>query len=161
MANGWALNECGASLICQALHDEGFARYGGFSRISAKNLRLQNRKKKRKSVSMELRSPSGVSRYSSHRGSEGCGESHRGESLPDSHGHPDGRNGWSRGNTHDPLHPRDSRYSRPCSYASSQALGSQSCLEAGCTDYIVKPISFLAPQEKIQALIPGSSPNIL
>ncbi len=37
----------------------------------------------------------------------------------------------------------------------------KSCLEVGCTDYIVKPFSFLAPQEKIQALIPGSSPNIL
>ncbi|MEE9611545.1 MAG: response regulator [Desulfatiglandales bacterium] len=37
----------------------------------------------------------------------------------------------------------------------------KSCLEAGCNDYIVKPFSFLAPQEKIQALIPGSSPNIL
>ena len=37
----------------------------------------------------------------------------------------------------------------------------KSCLEAGCTDYIVKPFSFVAPQEKIQALIPGSSPNIL
>ncbi len=37
----------------------------------------------------------------------------------------------------------------------------KSCLEAGCTDYIVKLFSCLAPHEKIQALIPGSSPNIL
>ena len=39
--------------------------------------------------------------------------------------------------------------------------GRKNCLEAGCTDYIVKPFSFLAPQEKIQALNPGSSPNTL
>lgn len=37
----------------------------------------------------------------------------------------------------------------------------KNCLEAGCTDYIVKAFSFLAPQEKIQALIPGSSPNTI
>ena len=36
----------------------------------------------------------------------------------------------------------------------------KSCLEAGCTDYIAKPFSFWALQEKIQALIPSSSPNI-
>ncbi len=37
----------------------------------------------------------------------------------------------------------------------------KSRLDPGCTDYIVKPFSFLAPQEKIQALIPGSNPNTL
>ncbi len=36
----------------------------------------------------------------------------------------------------------------------------KSCFEAGCNDYIAKPFSFKVLQEKIQALIPSSSPNI-
>ena len=127
MANGWALNEFGASLICQTFHDEGFARYGGYFPNIGNKFEITEQKKEEvsKSVSMELRSPRGVFRYSSHRGSEGCGESHLGESLPDSHGHHGAKNERTRGNTHDPLHPEDSRYSRLCSYASSQALGSK------------------------------------
>ncbi len=66
----------------------------------------QKKEEVSKSVSMELRSPRGVSRYSSHRGSEGCGESHRGESLPDTHGHHDAKIERTRGNTHDSLHPQ-------------------------------------------------------
>jgi len=35
----------------------------------------------------------------------------------------------------------------------------ESCIEAGCNDYIVKPFSFKVLQEKIWALIPISRPN--
>ena len=39
-------------------------------------------------------------------------------------------------------------------------LDQESCIEAGCNDYIVKPFSFKVLQEKIRALIPVSRPNI-
>ncbi len=38
-------------------------------------------------------------------------------------------------------------------------LDQESCIEAGCNDYIVKPFSFKVLQEKIWALIPISRPN--
>ena len=38
-------------------------------------------------------------------------------------------------------------------------LDQESCIEAGCNDYIVKPFSFKVLQEKIRALIPISRPN--
>jgi len=73
MANGWALNEFGASLICQTFHDEGFARYGSFFPNIGKKSEITEQKKEEvsKSVSMELRSPHGVFRYSSHQLSGG------------------------------------------------------------------------------------------
>ncbi len=39
-------------------------------------------------------------------------------------------------------------------------LDQESCIEAGCNDYIVKPFRFKVLQEKIRALISASSPNI-
>ncbi len=39
-------------------------------------------------------------------------------------------------------------------------LDQESCIEAGCNDYIVKPFRFKVLQEKIRTLISASSPNI-
>jgi CheY-like chemotaxis protein len=36
----------------------------------------------------------------------------------------------------------------------------KSCIDAGCNDYLAKPFSFDALREKVQALIPASSPNL-
>jgi len=47
MANGWALNEFGASLICQTFHDEGFARYGGYFPNIGNKVEITEQKKKR------------------------------------------------------------------------------------------------------------------
>lgn len=45
MANGWALNEFGASLICQTFHGEGFARYGGYFPNIGKKSEITEQKK--------------------------------------------------------------------------------------------------------------------
>ncbi len=36
----------------------------------------------------------------------------------------------------------------------------KSCMDAGCTDYLVNPFSFGALQEKVQALSPAPSPTL-